>query len=323
MAYTIRKIAAEAGVSASTVSRALSRPDMVSPETRERVLKTAQQYGYENTRVPAQATLNTIGVILPDLCNQFFAEIAQALHRRAWANGTALMLGATNEDLLLEQSLATHYTGACDALVMIAPRLDDAQILDIFEAGKPLVLVNREVGGIPSVLVQVETGARQAVTHLAALGHQRIGFVAGPISSRMSSVMAKAVADEAESLGIESVLVAHTEPDQVGGIAVADLVVASKVTAVIAHNDLIAAGLLMKLHDRNISVPAQISVVGCDDTDISKITTPRLTTISMDRDAIAWAAIDLLTQGLSPIGVKEVLVPTRLVVRSSTALIDK
>lgn len=321
MVYTIRDIAQKAGVSASTVSRALSRPEMVSAATLERVLATARDHGYENLRnaSPRTTAAATIGVIVPDLSNQFFSDITRALLRRAWTEDHLMVLGSTSEDILLEQAMARRYATDCSALVLAAPRMDDLKLQALAELGKPLVLINRQVEGLASVIVEVEIGVRQAVTHLAALGHKRIGFVAGPETSRMARVMADAMTREGSSLGVSCEVVVHTEPDHLGGAAAAQIVVASGVTGVIAHNDLVAAGLVARLNDQGIRVPDQLSVIGCDDTAICRITNPRLTTISMDREAIAWAAIDLLLSDSQDEEAMEVAIATRLVVRESTS----
>jgi DNA-binding LacI/PurR family transcriptional regulator len=185
----------------------------------------------------------------------------------------------------------------------------------------PVVLLNRRVGQLPSIVFDNADGVRQALAHLAALGHRRIAYVAGPRTSWVNRERLRTIRTIAASMDLEVVEAGNVSPDFEGGVAIADLVLAASVTSAIAYNDMIALGLVSRLGARGVTVPGDISVIGFDDIPTSALVTPALTTVSQPKDQCGRAGVDLLLDLLNererPAGSRTT-VPTRLIVRAST-----
>jgi LacI family transcriptional regulator len=186
------------------------------------------------------------------------------------------------------------------------------------------VLVNRLVDDLPAVVFDHEDGMRQPIAHLVALGHRRIAWVGGPATSWSSEQRAKGLATAAAGLGVELIEVGHFPPHYDGGMAAADQVVASGATAVIAYNDLVALGLLARLHARGISVPGQLSVVGIDDIAMSRMARPALTTVRLPKQQAGRLAVELLLSLLdgAETGARKTLT-AELMVRDSTGVNER
>jgi DNA-binding LacI/PurR family transcriptional regulator len=173
------------------------------------------------------------------------------------------------------------------------------------------------------VLMDSADGARQALEHLAALGHRRVAHLAGPPASWAGQQRLRGMRAAAPEWDVETVELGPFPPMFQGGVQAADLALARGVTAVLAFNDLMAVGVLNRLAARGVAVPEEISVVGFDDIEMSSMTTTPLTTVRMPMEAGGRAAIDLLLDGLdAPEGTDMPThrwLPTQLIVRSTTA----
>ena len=297
MVVTARDVARVAGVSVSTVSRALAKPDEVAPETRDKVLATARGMGYRpNQAARGLVTGRTgiIGLVVPDLENPFFASVTKGVQSRARAAGYAVVIADSDEDPSQEADLIRDLSQQVDGLVLCAPRGPESVIVDLAQE-IPMVLVNRRCGDLPTVAIDNFEGIRQAMVHLLALGHRRIAWVGGPATSwsnteRLAALQSFA-ADHPE---IELVDVGSFPPYVSGGVAAADLVIASGATAVLAYNDLVAYGLLDLFRQRGVTVPTDISVVGVDNLAMSALTSPPLTSVGIPLVTCGRASVDLL-----------------------------
>jgi len=245
MAVTIKDVARAAGVSASTVTRALSNPEMVNPATRDRVRQTAAALGYQPNRAARgliTGRTGNLGLLVPDLANPFFPSIVKGVQARAHEADYAVFLVDTDEDATAEAGLVSKLSKQVDGLILCSPRMSEEELRTIL-GETPVVLLNRRVGRVPSVTPAFTDAMRQAVSHLTALGHRRIAYVAGPRTSwanreRVRSLRAVA----ASSADFELVEIGNVIPQFPGGVAAADQVLAADVTAVIAYNDLVALG---------------------------------------------------------------------------------
>ena len=249
MAATIRDVAQAAGVSPSTVSRALSVPDLVSPATRARVETVVRRLGYEPNRAARgliTGRTGNIGLIVPDLSNPFFSAAAKGVQAAARAGRP---LGLRRRHRRGGRRRAGAAAGALQAgrrhRAVLAPA-PSAEVLDEIGPDTPIVLFNRRVEGRPAVTVDAADGMRQAVGHLGALGHRRIAFVGGPRLSWSNGERQRGLRLAAQDAGIELEHLGHFPPQFHGGVAAADLVIASGATAVIGYNDLTALGLLSR-----------------------------------------------------------------------------
>ena len=296
MAATIRDVARLAGVSTSTVSRALSVPELVNATTRAKVQSAAASLGYAPNKAARgliTGRTGNIGLVVPDLANPFFPSVVKGVQSRARAADVAVFVADTDENDVAEINLVRALAKQVDGLILCSPRAN-ADELKRIAAETTVVLVNRLFDDIPAVVFDHQDGMRQAVAHLVALGHQRIAWVGGPASSWSSEQRGSGLAAAAAAQGVELIEVGHFPPYYDGGMAAADQVVATGATAVIAYNDLVAFGLLGRLHMRGLSVPADISVVGIDDIEAATMVRPTLTTVRLPKQQAGRLAVELL-----------------------------
>ena len=319
---TIVDVAAGAGVATSTVSRSFSNPGRVNPATRAHVLEVAGRLGY--TPNPAARALesgrtNTVALVLPDITNPYFFGLIKGAERAAAAAGHTLVIGDTEENPAAEARVVRTLGPAVDGFVICSSRLPDADLL--FAARQePLTLVNRQVTGLDSVVSDYQSGTRQIVDHLASLGHRGFVFLGGPPESWSGARRWRGLQAAARSRGLSAVRHGPYQPTLVGGSAAADAALASGATALVAHNDLLAIGMLGRLRERGVDVPGRVSVVGFDDIFGSEFCAPPLTTLAERvREAGGRAVENLLLQMQRRDSQPARLVlPTHLLVRGST-----
>jgi len=292
-----RDVARVAGVSVATVSRALAKPHEVAPATRAKVLETARGMGYRpNLAARSLITGRTgnIGLIVPDLENPFFASVTKGVQSRARNAGYAVFIADSDEDPSQEAELVRNLSKQVDGMVLCSPRAPESVIAEL-ALECTLVLVNRRCGDIPTVTVDNLEGVRQAMVHLRALGHRRIAFVGGPSTSWSNHErIAGFQAVGAKHADMELIDLGSFQPYVSGGIAAADLVIASGATAVLAYNDLVAFGLLERMRQRGVSVPEDISVVGVDNIPMAALTSPALTSVGIPLVNCGRAGVDML-----------------------------
>jgi DNA-binding LacI/PurR family transcriptional regulator len=298
VAVTIKDVARVAGVSVATVSRALAGGELVRAETRARVRQAAAELGYQPNPVARgliTGRTGNIGLIVPDLANPFFPSVVKGMQARAREVDLAVFVADTDEDPKVEFSLMRALSKQVDGIVVGSPRMSEDD-LRAAATETPLVLLNRRVGRIPAVTVDNVDGVRQAVAHLVALGHTRIGYVEGPKASWANRERLRGMRAVTSASGVELVELGNFLPQFEGGVAAADQVLAAGVSAVVAYNDLVALGLLSRFAARGIDVPGRISVIGCDDIVAAAMVHPALTTISLPKEMTGRAAVDMLLQ---------------------------
>ncbi|WP_433721070.1 LacI family DNA-binding transcriptional regulator [Actinoplanes sp. CA-051413] len=323
MAVTIKDVARAAGVSPSTVCRALSTPELVRAETRERVQRSAAELDYSPNRAARgliTGRTGNLGLIVPDLGNPFFPGVVKGIQARAREADYAVFLADTDEDPAAEAQLVRTLAKQVDGIVLCSPRMSEQELRGV-AALTPVVLLNRRVGRLPAITFDNVDGMRQAVTHLTALGHRRIAYVAGPRASWSNRERVRGLRLAIAAAGAELVEVGPVQPQFDGGVAAADQVLAAGVTAVIAYNDVIALGLLSRLNARGIAVPATISVLGFDDIALSAMVHPSLTTVGLPMKSCGRAGVDLLLgllQDPDKYGSTRRELGTQLMVRGST-----
>ena len=327
MAVTIRDVAREAGVSISTVSRALSSPDQVAEETRLRVEHAARKMSYRPNRAARgliTGRTGSLGLVVPDLENPFFGAICKGVQSRARAMGYAVFIGDTDEDLAAETDVIRSLLKQVDGLILCSPRCSDEALQRLAQESR-VVLVNRRVGDLASLTFDNRGAVRSVLRHLVALGHRKIAYAGGPGNSWSNGQRTDAYrAVGAESSELELFELGNFAPVFAGGVQAADLGIASGATALMAFNDLMAAGMLSRLRQRGVRVPEDISVAGCDDVPISSLSSPTLTTVSFPRVQMGRASVDRLLDAVlgrsdDAGSVREM--PVNLVVRDSTGVV--
>jgi DNA-binding LacI/PurR family transcriptional regulator len=326
MSATIHDVAKAANVSASTVSRAYTMPELLRADTRERVLAAARKLGYQPNRAARgliTGRTGNIGVVVPDLGNPFFPAVLKGAQARAREQDYAVFLADAEEDPGLEEELIRAMAKQVDGVVICSARSSVEALTDLARE-TTLVLLNRQVAGVPAVLMDSSGGGRQAVEHLGALGHRRVAYLNGPPSSWSNQARRRGLRSRSKALGLELVELGPFPPTFEGGLMAADLSIAAKVTGVLAYNDLMALGVLSRLADRSVSVPGEMSVVGFDDIPMAQMSGPPLTTVAMPCERAGRLAIDVLGGRLGntlrePDGGARHGLPTSLIVRGSTA----
>lgn len=319
---TIDQVAATAGVNRSTVSRAFTRPEMLSADTVQRVHAAAERLGYapnHTARALSTGRHRNIALIVPDVANPYFPPLIRAVQRELDRLDYCLFLGNTDEDAKQEDKLVGRFAGQVAGMILASTRLPESRIR-AHAAIRPVVLINRDVAGIPRVLIDSGTGVEEAVAHLAGLGHRKVAYVSGPSTSWSNRQRLNAVRRAADRLGLRQVSVPGHVPSFAAGRAVARQVIKTGATAAIAFDDVMAQGLLAGLADTGVAVPDRFAVVGCDDV-LGAVTQPALTTVSNRATEAGHAAVSLLMDMLqSPaIGDVRYVLETHLVVRDTTA----
>ena len=267
-AVTIRDVARVADVHPGTVSRALNEQTraLVNPETAERVLRAAEQLGYRPNPIARGLKTNrsfTVGVVIPDLTNPLFPPIMRGIEDRlAEAGYTALIVNTDNDADRERSQIAAMRARQVDGFIAATARLDHELLAEAGAGGTPLVLVNRsfEDGSVPAVTVDDREGIRLAVEHVAALGHQRIGHLAGPqnVSTGHRRYLGFLEAMRAAGLDVPDGAVTFTTAltEAEGARACAELLERQpRVTAVVAGNDRLAMGCYDTLDARGLSCP--------------------------------------------------------------------
>ena len=328
----IREVAKRAGVSTATVSRVLSRPDVVSPDTRSRVLKAVERLGYAPNSVAKNLrTLKSrkLLVTVPDISNPFFALILQGIEDCAQKNGYAVLLGDTQQDERREERYALMLKQKeADGLIFLGYRLPKVAATVVNEmAPQCAPIVNgcefSPELGVPSVHIDNARAAAEAMTHLYELGHRRIGVVTGPLVSPLSRDRLDGVLATARSRDAEAQLAVMQGDFSMGsGSEAAErLLTQSHPTAMFCFSDEMAMGVLETARRRGLRVPADLSVVGFDDIRFARCTDPPLTTIAQPMREIGEETVRLLLSILNGtlVAPASVTLPHRLQVRCSTA----
>lgn len=301
MPATIHDVAAAAGVSVATVSRAYTTPASVRSATRARVLDAAQRLGYQPNRAARgliTGKTGNIGLVVPDLGNPYFHAIVKGAQARARESDYAVFIADSEERAEEETALIDHMAKQVDGILLCSPRMTRAS-LTAATSKSTVVLLGRVVPGLPAVTLDSADGMRQAVKYLAGIGHRRVAFVPGPRNSWSNRERLKGLAAAIKVVDMEVITLKPAAPQYMSGLTVAPQVLASGATAVLAYNDLIAVGLLNGLVALGQRVPDDISVVGFDDIPLASMTTPRLTTVAMPTEAAGRAGVELLLDRLS------------------------
>ena len=317
---TIGDIAAAARVSRSTVSRAFTRPQLLSPETVDHVRAVAARLGYvgnQAARALSTGRFGNIAVVVPDIANPFFPPLVRSLQSAAETADLAVFLGDSDESAEREAKLIARLAPQVEGFVLASSRLSEELIREL-AATRPVVLVNRDLEGIPRVLIDSSGGMTEAVMLLKKLGHQRIAYLAGPRDSWSDQQRREVLTSAASGLAVEVIEVGR--PSYAAGRDSVSAIVRSGATAAIAFDDVVSQGVLAGLELRGISVPSDFSLIGCDDT-LAALTTPALTSVSAGAATAGTAAAKLLIQLLEDPTAECVTIATHLVIRATTAAV--
>ncbi|MGY0023516.1 LacI family DNA-binding transcriptional regulator [Streptomyces sp. cg35] len=335
MTARLADIAAQAGVSEATVSRVLNGKPGVAAATRQSVLAALDVLGYERPVRLRRHSAGLVGLITPELENPIFPALAQVVVQALTRQGYTPVLatqtpGGSTEDELTEMLVDRGVSGIIYVSGLHADTTADTRRYERLRGqGVPFVLVDGFSPAVAAPFISPDdrAAARLAVTHLVSLGHTRIGLALGP--RRFVPVQRKIegfVRAMAELLGlspdeVERDLVQHSLYTLEGGQAAATALLDRGCTAVICASDMMALGAVRAVRERGLDVPADVSVVGFDDSPLIAFTDPPLTTIRKPVHAMGQAAVNTLLEevGGTPAPHSEFVFMPELVVRGSTA----
>jgi DNA-binding LacI/PurR family transcriptional regulator len=330
MARRLAEVAKKSGVSEATVSRVLNGKPGVSETTRAAVLTALDVLGYERPTQLRGERARLVGLVLPELQNPIFPALAEVVGGALAQQGFTPVLytrtaGGLSEadyvEMLLHQQVSGVVFAGGQYAEADAPHDHYHRLL---ERGLPVVLVNAAIDrlGFPRVSTDDAVAVEQAFGHLVSLGHTRIGLICGPTDHVPSRRKLAAFEIASDRLGVTpqpgSVEWAMFSPE--GGQAAATRLIERGVTGIICASDPLALGAIRAVRRRGLTVPADVSVVGYDDSALMSCTDPPLTTVRQPIEAMGRAAITLLVNqiGGSAVAPEELLFEPELVVRGST-----
>ncbi len=327
---TIRDVAAAAGFSVNTVSRALNDKPDVSPETKARVLEAARRLGYRPNKLARGLRSNktqTIGVIVADIANPFFGAVVKGVEEAAREHDLSIILGNTNEDYEKEEKvIQTMLSERVDGLLVTPVQTKNATIIKLEESGMPFVLLGRHFKDLETDYVASDDvqGGFLATERLIKLGHRKIAFINGPlhVSSAKERFQGYKAALERYGLVLKPTLVKNDAITMEDGYRVARLLLShtSRPTAVFAYSDFVALGVIEAAHECGLAIPDDLSVVGYDDTNFARGLAVPLTTVHIPIDELGKLSIEILREKINGSNVtRQVRVPVKLVIRKSDA----
>ncbi|HEX6938217.1 MAG TPA: LacI family DNA-binding transcriptional regulator [Longimicrobiales bacterium] len=324
-------VARRSRVSAATVSRVVNHPERVAPETRARVEQAIRELGYRPSRVARRLRLERgpsrlIGVLLSDIQNPFFADLARGVEDEAHARGYAVLLGNSDEDAAKARRYVEVMRAELVDGFILPPTSDhDVAAIELARSRTPLVCVDRRLGreSVDSVLIDNVRGAYDATTHLIGLGHRRIAFIEGLPRISTSRERLEGYTRALVEHGIEPdpSLVRQGDSRQGGGRRMTEALLALEAppTALLVGNNLMTLGALEAIHARGLRIPEDVAVVGYDDMPWALAFDPPLTAVRQPGYEVGRRAAELLLQRLDEPGRSTtiVLLQPELVVRGS------
>lgn len=325
----IREVAEKAGVSVTTVSHVVNQTRFVASETELRVRQAMQDLNYRpNTlaRSLRRGETKTIGLILPDSANPFFAESARLLEEAAFNQSYSLILCNSNGDLEKELRYTdVLFNKQVDGIIFMAAGDDTQSLLELVNRKFPVVIVDRILDHmeVDAVITDNHQSGILATRYLIENGHKRIGIIRGPSNVTPSAQRVTGYQQALTEAGISidpKLEVSGDFHSRSGYTATVQLLKAKPLTAIFACNDLMAIGALRAIREAGLSVPEDISLIGHDDIEMASYTQPALTTIAQPIELLAETAIQFLLDRIKQPGVppRRIILPNQLVVRQST-----
>jgi LacI family transcriptional regulator len=325
---TITTVARLANVSVASASRALNGI-RTTPDVLERVTEAAEQVGYVPNAAASSLRSRRTGQIafaMPDVANPVYTAMVASIQKVVRAGGRRLVLHSTGgdlaEELTIVRDLQRHFA---DGLILVSLRMSEAHAPELDRAPVPVVVIGGTHRGVRVDTVRTDSraGATEAVRHLYAAGRRRIGFVNGPPETVPGGARHRGYAEGLRSVGLElDESLIETGEDftmDPGRAATGRLLERERPDAILCANDLIATGALTALHDTGLEVPADVAVVGMDNTSLCDVVYPRLTSVDLGAVRRGEAAARLLLQRIDRPSrrARTIDVPPALVVRET------
>ncbi len=339
MVVTIRDVAKEAGVSIATVSRVINNNYPVKEETREKIERAIEKLGYVPNEIARSLILkstSTIGIVVPGITNLFFSTMVEEINRTLISKGFTMSLYSTEGDSNMEKIVVNSIMSRnMDGIIAIDPSIENLENGYFKELSKqiPLIIINAntDMNNFNSISYDESVGAKKAFEYLFELGHRRISFIRGDksLSYDLKEGLYRKFIQEnkLEFENIISVGMGNSAEviEKTGRVCEELLKIGNMGTAVFACNDLMAVGLINACSKLNIRVPEDISVVGFDNTLLSKITHPQITTVDLKMKRIGRTAATELFKMINGKYTKidKIVYDTKLIVRKSCSEITE
>ncbi|WP_138751831.1 LacI family DNA-binding transcriptional regulator [Paenibacillus sinopodophylli] len=333
MKATIYDVAREAGVSIATVSKVINAKGKISAERRNQIFAIMQRLQYQPSAIATALTSKqtyTLGLLIPDIANPFFAEVARAVEDRGHQFGYSVIICSTdNKDERVERYMNVLKQKRVDGII-IGTGFDNQTMLEDMSSSLPIVVIGREVSSlqVATVVADDYMGGCLAAEHLLTLGHKQIAVLT---ESLLISSSRERLRGFRETLGragltlLESNIVSCRNGLEDGKARMIELFRGEeRPSALFCFNDLLAVGALQAAKESSIEVPSALSIVSFDNTLLASVTSPSLTSIAQPMDQLGESAVDLLlgqiTHGHD--AKQRILLRTELIVRQSTAAVQ-
>lgn len=333
---SIKDIAAAAGVTHPTVSRALNESPLISSETRERIQRIAREMGYIPDAVAQSLQTrrtHIIGLVVTSIGDPFFAELVKGVEEVARPAGFSVFLNSSYNDPNQEiQVIETFHRQRVDGILIASSRIGANYVERLARINVPVVLLNSQAEGdhdfLHSVAVDDRIGARRAVEYLIELGHRRIGYIGVTDRPRSNTRRLRGYHDALRAAGIEPgpkwVRIDDHDPaledgDARAGASAARLLLEAGVTALFCYNDMVAVGALLGCRDAGIDVPDELSVIGFDDIDLARYVNPPLTSVAQPKRRMGGIAMQMIIDLLDEKPVVNQIIEPVVMERQSTA----
>lgn len=329
----IKDIAVKIGVSPATVSRTLRQPELVTPETRERVMKVVEELNFRPSRLAGSLRRGLSGnivVILPDITNPYFSALVRGIEKHAKSCGYSVLLGDTRENVEVERSFADMvFSRQADGLIICSQRLpfDIDENSALSEQLPPIVSTADIVphDEVHKVVVDNVAIGKEGMEHLIELGHERIAILAGTPTHQSSSDRLIGVKQALEKAGrkLDDTPIYHTDFSTEEGVKGAKELAARRhrPTAIFCFGDQLAFGAMHGLIKLGYRIPDDISIIGVDDVAMARYSIPALTTIAQPTELIGERCMATLLSLINKemVEQRQQTIPHQLVVRESTA----
>lgn len=333
---SIKDIAAAAGVTHPTVSRALNDSPLISSETRERIQRLAREMGYIPDAVAQSLQTrrtHIIGLVVTSIGDPFFAELVKGVEEVARPAGFSVFLNSSHNDPNQEiQVIETFHRQRVDGILIASSRIGANHVERLARINVPVVLMNSQAEGdhdfLHSVAVDDRIGARRAVEYLIELGHRRIGYIGVSDRPRSNTRRLRGYHDALRAAGIEPepkwVRVEDHDPaledcDARAGTSAAGRLLEAGVTALFCYNDVVAVGALLGCREAGIDVPDELSVIGFDDIDLARYVHPPLTSVAQPKRQMGGIAMQMIIDLLDEKPVVNQIIEPVVMERRSTA----